>query len=70
MTFPDVWDAMFLLPFLNGLLLAVLLPLVGAHVRLREEWLASLGLAQVAAAGVVVAAFWVGPVALVALAAA
>jgi len=69
-TFPDVWDAMFLLPFLNGLLLAILLPLVGAHVRLREEWLASLGLAQAAAAGVVVAAFWVGPVALIALAAA
>ena len=70
MTLRDVWDGMFLLPFLNGLLLAVLLPLVGAHVRLREEWLASLGLAQAAAAGVVVAAFWVGPVALVALAAA
>jgi zinc transport system permease protein len=69
-TFPDVWDAMFLLPFLNGLLLAILLPLVGAHVRLREEWLASLGLAQAAAAGVVLAAFWVGPVALIALAAA
>jgi zinc transport system permease protein len=70
MTLADVWDAMFLLPFLNGLLLAVLLPLVGAHVRLRDEWLASLGLAQAAAAGVVLAAFWVGPVALVALAAA
>ena len=70
MTFLDVWDPMFVLPFLNGLLLAILLPLVGAHVRLREEWLASLGLAQAAAAGVVVAAFWVGPVALVALAAA
>jgi zinc transport system permease protein len=69
-TFRDLFDGMFLLPFLNGLLLAVLLPLVGAHVRLREEWLASLGLAQAAAAGVVLAAFWVGPVALVALAAA
>jgi zinc transport system permease protein len=69
-SFADLLHPMFLLPFLNGLLLAVLLPLVGAHVRLREEWLASLGLAQAAAAGVMVAVFWTAPIALVALAAA
>ena len=70
MSFADLFDGMFLLPFLNGLLLAILLPLVGAHVRLREEWLASLGLAQVAAAGVAVAAFWDAPIPVVALVAA
>jgi zinc transport system permease protein len=70
MSFGDLFDRMFLLPFLNGLLLATLLPLLGAWIRLREEWLAALGLAQVAAAGVVVGAIFVEPVGLVALAAA
>lgn len=70
MSLADLADTMFLLPFANGLLLAILLPLVGAHVRMREEWLASLGLAQIAAAGVALAAFWESPVWLVALAAA
>jgi zinc transport system permease protein len=69
-SFGDLFDRMFLLPFLNGLLLAVLLPLLGAWIRLRNEWLAALGLAQVAAAGVVVGAIFVEPVGLVALAAA
>jgi zinc transport system permease protein len=66
----DLFDRMFLLPFLNGLLLAALLPLLGAWIRLREEWLAALGLAQVAAAGVVLGAIFVEPVGLVALGAA
>jgi zinc transport system permease protein len=70
MSFGDVFDRMFLLPFVNGLLLAILLPLLGAWIRLREEWLAALGLAQVAAAGVVVGAIFMEPVGLVALAAA
>jgi zinc transport system permease protein len=70
MSFGDLFDRMFLLPFANGLLLAILLPLLGAWIRLREEWLAALGLAQVAAAGVVVGAIFVEPVGLVALAAA
>lgn len=70
MSFHDLFDQMFLLPFVNGLLLAVLLPLLGAWIRLREEWLAALGLAQVAAAGVVVGAIFMEPVGLVALAAA
>lgn len=65
-----LFDRLFLLPFVNGLLLAVVLPVLGAYIRLREEWLASLGLAQAAAAGVVLGAFFVGPVALIALAAA
>lgn len=70
MTIHDLFDRMFLLPFVNGLLLAALLPLLGAWIRLREEWLAALGLAQVAAAGVVVGALFMEPVGLVALAAA
>ena len=70
MSVHDLFDTMFLLPFLNGLLLALLLPLLGAWIRLREEWLAALGLAQVAAAGVVVGALFMEPVGLVALAAA
>ena len=70
MSFHDLFDPLFLLPFVNGLLLAVLLPLLGAWIRLREEWLAALGLAQVAAAGVVVGAIFMEPVGLVALAAA
>jgi zinc transport system permease protein len=70
LSFIDVFDRMFLLPFVNGLLLAILLPLLGAWIRLREEWLAALGLAQVAAAGVVVGALFMEPGGLVALAAA
>jgi zinc/manganese transport system permease protein len=66
----EIFDRMFLLPFVNGILLALLLPLLGAWIRLREEWLAALGLAQVAAAGVVVGALFMEPVGLVALAAA
>lgn len=70
MSFHDIFDQMFLLPFLNGLVLAALLPVVGAWVRLREEWLAALGLAQISAAGVVLGAIVAEPGALVALAAA
>jgi zinc transport system permease protein len=66
----DVFDGLFLLPFLNGLLLAVLLPLLGAWIRLREEWLAALGFAQVSAAGVVVGAIFIEPVGLAAFVAA
>ena len=70
MSFHDIFDQMFLFPFLNGLVLAVLLPLVGAWVRLREEWLGALGLAQISAAGVVLGAIVAEPGTLVALAAA
>ena len=65
-----VFDRLFLLPFLNGLALALILPLLGCYIRLREEWLAALGLAQVAAAGVVLGGIVLEPVLLVALAAA
>lgn len=50
-----VFDPLFRIPFFNGLLLALAIPLVGAYVRLREEWLAALGLAQITAAGGVAA---------------
>lgn len=42
---------LFAMPFLAGLALAILLPLVGNLLRLRDEWLATLGLAHLAAAG-------------------
>ena len=44
-------DSLFAVPFFAGLMLAVLLPLVGNLLRLRDEWLATLGLAHLAAAG-------------------
>ena len=45
-------DSLFVIPFFAGLMLALLLPLVGMLLRLRDEWLATLGLAHLAAAGV------------------
>ncbi len=44
-------DSLFAVPFFSGLMLALLLPLVGNLLRLRDEWLATLGLAHLAAAG-------------------
>lgn len=44
-------DSLFLMPFLTGLPLVLLLPLLGNLLRLREEWLATLGLAHLAGAG-------------------
>ncbi|MFN3883122.1 MAG: ATP-binding cassette domain-containing protein, partial [Rhodocyclaceae bacterium] len=44
-------SSLFVIPFFAGLLLASLLPLVGNLLRLRDEWLATLGLAHLAAAG-------------------
>jgi zinc transport system permease protein len=52
-----LFDPLFLTPFLNGLLLAILLPLLGPYSRMRGEWLASLGVAQAAAAGLLLGAF-------------
>ncbi|MDE2440769.1 MAG: metal ABC transporter permease [Betaproteobacteria bacterium] len=46
---------LFLIPFLTGLGLAILLPLLGCYLRLREEWLAALAYAHVAAAGALLA---------------
>lgn len=42
---------LFGLPFVTGLALALFVPLVGLMLRLREEWLAALGLTHLAAAG-------------------
>jgi zinc transport system permease protein len=46
-----LFDPLFRLPLTTGLLLACVLPLLGALLMLREEWLAALGLAHIAAAG-------------------
>ena len=43
-------DPLFRVPFLVGLLVSIVLPLVGTLLRLREEWLAALGLAHLAGA--------------------
>lgn len=43
-------DSLFVVPFFAGLAAAVLLPLVGNLLRLRDEWLATLGFAHLAAA--------------------
>ena len=55
MTLSQVLDPLFRVPLANGFLLSLVLPLLGAYVRLRNEWLAALGLAQVTAAGGVMA---------------
>lgn len=49
-----VLDPLFRVPFLTGLVLSAMLPLLGAFLMLREEWLAALGLAHLAAAGALV----------------
>ncbi|AFL74454.1 metal ABC transporter permease [Thiocystis violascens] len=52
---PDLaLDPLFRLPFVTGLLLAGLLPVLGALLTLRQEWLAALGLAHLAAASALV----------------
>lgn len=48
-------DALFLTPFLTGLGAAILLPLLGCYLRLRDEWLAALAYSHVAAAGALMA---------------
>ncbi len=50
MTLDPPLDTLFLIPFLTGLPLVMLLPLLGTLLRLREEWLATLGLAHLAGA--------------------
>ncbi len=51
----EMLSGVFLVPFLTGLALAVLLPLLGCYLRLRHEWLAALAYANVAAAGALAA---------------
>jgi zinc/manganese transport system permease protein len=48
-------DPLFATPFMTGLAFAILLPLCGAYLRLRDEWLAALAFAQTAAAGALLA---------------
>lgn len=47
----DSFPGLFLQPFLTGLGFALLLPLIGCYLRLRDEWLAAFAYAHVAAAG-------------------
>lgn len=47
----ELLSPVFLQPFLIGLCFAVLLPLFGCYLRLRDEWLAAFAYAHVAAAG-------------------
>lgn len=51
MDLSTVTDPLFRLPFAVGLLLALVLPLLGTLLLLRDEWLAALGFAHLAAAG-------------------
>lgn len=46
-----MWNELFLVPFFTGLVLAVLLPVLGCYLRLRDEWLAALAYAHLAAGG-------------------
>jgi zinc transport system permease protein len=48
-------DPLFQLAFFDGLLLAIVLPLLGTILLLRDEWLAALGFAQLSAAGALLA---------------
>jgi zinc transport system permease protein len=50
MNFDLVLDPLFRVPFVVGLIMSALLPLIGNLLRLREEWLAALGLAYLAGA--------------------
>ncbi|QRM18474.1 ABC transporter [Dechloromonas sp. TW-R-39-2] len=50
-----MWNELFLIPFLTGLVLAIVLPLLGCYLRLRDEWLAALAYSHVAAAGALLA---------------
>jgi len=46
-----LFDPMFRQPFFIGLLLAISLSVIGAYLRMRDEWLAAMGLSHMAAAG-------------------
>ncbi len=50
MGFELIFDPLFRVPFAAGLVISVLLPLLGNLLRLRDEWLAALGLAYLAGA--------------------
>ena len=65
-----LFDPLFLTPFVDGLLLSVVLALLGPYSRMRGEWLASLGVAQAAGAGLLFGAFLDGAATIGALVAA
>lgn len=48
--FDLLFDPLFRVPLFVGLVAAAILPVLGCYLRLRNEWLAALGLAHVAAA--------------------
>ncbi len=50
-----MFDELFVVPFLTGLAFAILLPVLGCYLRLRDEWLAALAYSHVAAAGALLA---------------
>ncbi len=50
-----LFDPLFYMSWTTGFFLSLLLPVIGLYLRLRDEWLAALGLAQVSAAGGLVA---------------
>lgn len=62
MNWTAMFEPMFLMPFSTGLLVAAVLPMLGMYLRLREEWLAALAFAQLAAAGSLAAAIFGLPV--------
>ncbi|HMU99494.1 MAG TPA: hypothetical protein PKD04_00345 [Rhodocyclaceae bacterium] len=47
----ELLSGLFAIPFLTGLALAVVLPVLGCFLRLRHEWIAALAYGNVAAAG-------------------
>lgn len=56
---PDItllFDPLFHLPFITGLLLAPAAAIIGVYLRLRNEWLAALAYSKLAAAGGILAA--------------
>ncbi len=53
-----LFDPMFRVPFITGLVLAPLTALLGTLLRLRSEWLAALAYSQLAAAGGIIAALF------------
>lgn len=63
-----LFDPLFYSPWCTGLFLSITLPLLGIYLRLRNEWLAALGLAQMSAAagligyGLGIPLFVMGPV--------
>jgi len=50
MNWDVLFDPLFWTPFITGFLLAVILPVLGVLLRLKDEWLAALGLAHLAGA--------------------